>query len=81
MFLFLKLRAMNPSILLAVLQLFSVCFCHLRSVVMMIPRSRCDLLSATVHVVVSDVHHRTFIYIETHLPLFPPLIEFIDIFL
>ena len=26
-----------------------------------------------LHVVVSDVHHRTFIYIETHLPLVGPL--------
>ena len=41
LFLYLKLRTMNPSTLLAVLQLFSVCFCHLRSLVMMIPRSRC----------------------------------------
>ena len=32
---------MNPSALLTVLQLFSVCCCHLRSLVMMIPRSRC----------------------------------------
>ena len=32
--LYLKLRAMNPSTLLAVLQLFSVCCCHLRTLVM-----------------------------------------------
>ena len=32
---------MNPSTLLAVLQLLSVCFCHLRSLVMIIPRSSC----------------------------------------
>ena len=39
LFLYLKLRAMNPSTLLSVSQLFSVCFGHLRSLVMMIPRS------------------------------------------
>ena len=39
--LYLKVRAMNPSTLLALLQLFSVCFCHFRSLVMMIPRSCC----------------------------------------
>ena len=33
---------MNPSTLLAVLQLFSVCFCHFRSLVIVIPRSRCS---------------------------------------
>ena len=32
-------------------------------------------------VVVSDVHHRTFIYIETHLPLVRPLNKFIGIIL
>ena len=41
LFLYMKLRAMNHRILLAVLQFFSVCFCYLRSLVMMIPRSRC----------------------------------------
>ena len=40
-FLYQKLRAMNPNTLLAVLKLFSVCFCHLRSFVMMIHRSHC----------------------------------------
>ena len=30
-----------------------------------------------LHVVVSDGHHRTFIYIETHLPLVCPLNKFI----
>ena len=40
LFLYLKFLAMNPSTLLAVLKLFSVCFCHLRSLVM-IPISRC----------------------------------------
>ena len=50
LFLYLKLRAINPSTLLAVLQLFSVCFCHLRSLVMMIPIDPAvDLLSATVN--------------------------------
>ena len=41
-----------------------------------------DLLSATVdlHVVVSDVYHRTFICIETDLPLVGPLNKFIDIY-
>ena len=34
-----------------------------------------------LHVVVSDVHHRTFIYIETQLPIVSPLNKFIDIFL
>ena len=34
-----------------------------------------------LHVVVSDVHHRTFIYIETHFPLVGPLNKFVDIFL
>ena len=33
------------------------------------------------HVVVSDVHQRTCICIETHLPLVRPLNKFIDIFL
>ena len=33
------------------------------------------------HVVVSDVHHRTVINIEIHLPPVCPLNEFIDIFL
>ena len=42
LFLYLKLWAINPSTLLAVLQLFSVCFCHLRYLVMMIPRPWCD---------------------------------------
>ena len=46
LFLYLKLRAMNPNTLLAVLQLFSVCICHLRSLLMMIPAV--ELLSATV---------------------------------
>ena len=32
-------------------------------------------------VVVPDVHHRTFIYRETHLPLVYPLKKFNDIFL
>ena len=39
------------------------------------------IVSFAWHVVVSDVHHRTFIYIETHLPLVLPLNKFIDIFL
>ena len=34
-----EVAAMNPSTLFAVLQLFSVCFCHLRSLVIVIPRS------------------------------------------
>ena len=34
-----------------------------------------------LHVVVSDVHHRTFINIEIHLPLVCRLNKFIDIFL
>ena len=34
-----------------------------------------------LHVVVSDVHHRTFIYIRTHLPLVCLLNNFIGIFL
>ena len=33
------------------------------------------------HIVVSDVHHITFIYIETHLPLVCPFNKFIDIFM
>ena len=33
------------------------------------------------HVIVSDVHHRTFIDIETHLPLVGPLNKFIDVLL
>ena len=41
LFLYLKLWIMNPSTLLAVLQLISVCFYHFRSLVMMIPRYRC----------------------------------------
>ena len=32
---------MNPGTQLAVLQLFSVCFCHLRGLVIVIPRSHC----------------------------------------
>ena len=48
-----------------------------------------DLLSTNVdwtcycclYVVVSDVHHRIFIYVETHLPHVCPLNKFIDIFL
>ena len=39
--LYLKFRAMNNSTLVAILQFFSVCFCHLRSLLMMLPRSRC----------------------------------------
>ena len=35
-----EVSAKNPSILLAVLQLFSVCFCHLRSLVIVISKSR-----------------------------------------
>ena len=31
-----------------------------------------------LHVVVSDVHHRTFIYIQTHLPLVGPLNMFMS---
>ena len=42
LFLYLKLRAMNPSAMLSVFQLLSVCFCHLKCLVMMIPRSRCS---------------------------------------
>ena len=39
-FVYLKFRAMNPSTLFVVFAaFFSVCFCHLRSLVMMIPRS------------------------------------------
>ena len=34
-----------------------------------------------LHVGVSDVHHRTFINIEIHLPLVYTLNKFIDIFL
>ena len=58
---------------------YFVCFCHLRSLVMMIPRSRCwsvisnywfDMFLVVLPVVVFDVHHRTFIYIESNLPLF-----------
>ena len=50
LFLYLILRAINPSTLLAVLQFFSVCFCHLRSVVMwcLFLDSAVYLLSATV---------------------------------
>ena len=36
---------MNPGILFAVLQLFSVCFCHLMSLFILIPRSSCSLLT------------------------------------
>ena len=32
----------DPSTLFSVLQLYSVCFCHLRSLVIVIPRSRCS---------------------------------------
>ena len=37
-----EVPAMNRSTLLAVLQLFLVCFCHLRSLFIVIPRSRCS---------------------------------------
>ena len=37
-----EVAAMNPSTLFAVSQLYSVCFCHLRSLVIVIPRSRCS---------------------------------------
>ena len=61
--------AMNPNTLLAILQLFSVCFWHLSSMVMMISGSIVvDLLSTALdwkfyscfHVVLSDVQHKTF---------------------
>ena len=42
-----KFRAMNISTLLAVLQLFSVCFCHLRSLFIVIPRSRCSSVAVS----------------------------------
>ena len=57
--------------------------------VMMFPDPASDLLSATVdwicyivtlHVVVSDVHHRTFINIEIFAPVCQ-LNKFVDIFL
>ena len=87
--LYLKLRAMNPRTLLAVLQPFSVYLCHLRSGDddSLIPLLTCCWQMLIGHVivaldvVVSDVHQRTFIYIETHLPLICPLIKFIAIFL
>ena len=53
----------------------------------LIPMSVCCRLLLIGHVilavdvVVSDLHHRTFIYIETHLPFVCPLNKFIDIFL
>ena len=52
----------------------------------MIPRSRCWQLLirhviVALHVVESDVNHRTFINNEIHLPLVCPLNKFIDIFL
>ena len=47
-FLYLKLRAMNPSTLLAVLQLFSICFCHLWSLVWLFRDPAVDLLLATI---------------------------------
>ena len=80
---------MNPGTLLAVLQLFSVCLCYLRSLIgdedSYIPLLICyrQLLICHVivalYVVVSDEHHRTFISIEKYLPLVCPLIKFIDI--
>ena len=48
LFLYLELLAMNPSTLLAILQIFSVCSFHLRSLVMMIPRSSCWSVVGTV---------------------------------
>ena len=85
--LYLKFRAMTTATtLLTALQFFSACFCHSRS----FPNPAVDLLSPTVdwtcyivalHVVVSDVHHRTFFNIEIYLPLACPLNNFIDIIL
>ena len=42
--LYVKLQTINHSTLSAVMQLFSVCFCHLRALVTMIHRSRCCLI-------------------------------------
>ena len=85
----LKLRAMNESALFSVLQLFSVCFCQLRALVMMIPRSTVDLLLATVEWTCYSCFARCCVwcasqnitYIETHLLLVGPLNKFIGIFL
>ena len=66
-----NLRAMNPSTLLAVCAAFLCLFLP--------PEVFGDIVA--LHVVVSDVHHRTFINIVIHLPLVCPLNKFIDIFL
>ena len=85
-FLDLKLRAMNPSTLLAVLQLFSAYFCQVfcdddskSSLLICCRQLLIEHVIVSLHVVVSDVHHRTFINIEIHYPLVCPLNKFIDI--
>ena len=90
LFLYLKSPAMNPSSLLAVLQLFSVCCCHLRSLVIMIPRSLCCSVTGkllvghgvvAIYIVVSNVHHCAFVNIQFHLPLVGQIFELVDVFL
>ena len=82
---------MKHSTLLTVLQLLSVYFDHLSKFFgdddSLIPLLICcrQLLIIHVlfalHVVVSDVHHKTFMDIETPVPLVGRLNKFIDIFL
>ena len=74
----------NTTTLLAVLRILSVCVCHLKSFVMLLICCRQLLIGHGVvpfHVVVSDVHPRTFINIEIRLRLVCPLNNFIDFFL
>ena len=84
-FLYLKLLAMNPSTLLAVLQLFSL-FLSLEvfgdddSLIPLPSYCRQLLIGYVIvalHVVVSDVLHRTFINIEINLLFVCPPIKFI----
>ena len=90
MFLYLKLQAMNPSTPLAVLRLFLGLVFPLEGFGdddSQIPLLICcqQLLIGHVlvalHVIVSDVHHRTIINIEIQLPLGCQVYKFIDIFL
>ena len=43
-----EVGAINPSSLFAFLQLFSVRFCHLKSLVIVIPRSRFSSVISTI---------------------------------